>query len=1433
MPDQNPFADLTPTYGGQGAPADSYNRDWLSNEENPFNDLIPNYGIQPVSASDDELKWGDYGKMIMSGGIQIGSGIGWLFNNFEWGESLQEGSAELSREIMEGLSPAAKAAMQVEFTKRDEGQLWSSKKWNKAKLIAAQSLIGTAAGMGAGAIFTRGLMAAGMSKTVLTAAGTSVQVPTRTAGAIGYGLGEAGVAAPASAAGVEEEIKGLKHEDLIENSPAYEATFLSLEGTQEDREWRAKEIVAKAAAGDAFFRNMITTFLLSAPLGAVVGGYTGKLPIMGATTRPRGVALGAAGEATQEFLQSGAEKMGENVAMRRVDPNRPLMEGVLEEAVGGAMAGGIMGGTVGGIPTPAAPQGPPLEDADSPLAALAEGDEIPIAETDIDPVTGKPVLRQDDDLDRVLDTVAGESSQLADRDELDDALEAAYVELGIATETSDAAATLAADEKAFGQRLIADELGIAQDEAGDEEALRNAVVDLERDVQESAERRAQLLPVEEIARDAQLQKQRDAAFAQAEAAQDKEAGRVEREQDRGFEELEAQQRDEAYERELAKGKAGGAGVPPGGGGAAAGTLLGEKLQAAIQEGEDVTFRAPEKPVAPKSPPRPRSAKSDRTLHSLFERMARDQGAPGREARLSADEFIAEGLDIAVLQDPEIRHRKRSPFRPQGKGGMTSEDLAEYLRDEGYINPETGTTEWSANDAAFAVLEEASGRKLYHPSATEAIMEQEAFEEAYGAYQQDLDEYEQYQAGKKKPKHGQRYATRKRAEKLFKLEQEQDGVIPEKLAAPREEVSPDIGVPGDLFSEEANKQIDLVDVAYTEEQTEDEAVKAARSEGAFEEEELGEIPGWEDIQTEASTSPENDLDAPSKAQKEAGNYKMAHINFMGMDITIENPKGSSRRGKKQTEHYGYIRLTESKDGDQLDVFINPNIQQDYSGRVWIIDQMEQDTGQFDEHKVMIGYKNQLAAVRAYKRNYDKGWKVGPVTEVSMRDFQDWTRLKDGNAPARLTRPASGDAFFGEQSRMSGRASKGKTQAPQQVGRDYRFSKKNKYSEPITATTITDTLDYEISQQLELVKQLKESLVERKAEGFATVTVERNVGIEERRLAKMEARQTKDFRASRKQRQLDLFEGGKGAINAPNQKYIATVLSIQKGQDKPTGKGPLPRGADVTGTRGLNELVGQLVETTEARKALDEQLGIEEAVTYTRENIEQDTQQLRDAMPGATIMILDSYKQAPTNLVMAIEQSNMKGIAGVTDKDTGDIYMFADQIKDAKDANKLILHETFHSGVRKAFGKDLDLMLEDLYQNVPDKFKAGLDDIVKRYKFDVKNSEDRIEAAEELLAHIAEHDPTNSILEKFVAKIRQLLRKMGVNMGEWTDAEIVTVIAEAHGAVGRGKDRIAGVTLEEEVEIEETGEVFIVEQNAEQLLHQLEQRKDICKKIQSCL
>ena len=118
---------------------------------------------------------------------------------------------------------------------------------------------------------------------------------------------------------------------------------------------------------------------------------------------------------------------------------------------------------------------------------------------------------------------------------------------------------------------------------------------------------------------------------------------------------------------------------------------------------------------------------------------------------------------------------------------------------------------------------------------------------------------------------------------------------------------------------------------------------------------------EEAAAEAATSPANKLPEPTEAQKEAGNYQKGHVNLHGLDISIENPRGSARSGvspegkKWETtlaHHYGYIRGTKGKDKDHLDVFIGPNPD---SELVFVVDQVDPKTGKFDEHKVMLGFR----------------------------------------------------------------------------------------------------------------------------------------------------------------------------------------------------------------------------------------------------------------------------------------------------------------------------------------------------------------------------------------------------------------------------------------------------------------------------------------------
>jgi len=144
--------------------------------------------------------------------------------------------------------------------------------------------------------------------------------------------------------------------------------------------------------------------------------------------------------------------------------------------------------------------------------------------------------------------------------------------------------------------------------------------------------------------------------------------------------------------------------------------------------------------------------------------------------------------------------------------------------------------------------------------------------------------------------------------------------------------------------------------------------------------------------------------PTEAQKEAGNYRKGHIKVDGYDIVLENPKGTTRSGKDANgkewsitmkHDYGYIRGTKGTDGDHIDVYLSDN---PTAGNVYVVDQVNQRTGDFDEHKVMYGFNSMEEAVQAYRDQYEDGWKVGTVTEVSRKEFKKWV-----DSSVRKTKP----------------------------------------------------------------------------------------------------------------------------------------------------------------------------------------------------------------------------------------------------------------------------------------------------------------------------------------------------------------------------------------------------------------------------------------------
>lgn len=158
--------------------------------------------------------------------------------------------------------------------------------------------------------------------------------------------------------------------------------------------------------------------------------------------------------------------------------------------------------------------------------------------------------------------------------------------------------------------------------------------------------------------------------------------------------------------------------------------------------------------------------------------------------------------------------------------------------------------------------------------------------------------------------------------------------------------------------------------------------------------------------------------PTEGQKRAGNYRKGHIQVHGLDISIENPKGSWRSGTsldgktwraRLPYHYGYIKRTTGADGDHVDVFVGAHLK---SPRVYVIDQHDVGSRSFDEHKVMLGFASKAQARSAYCAAFSDGRgtnRIGNIEEMSIDVFKAWLKAGDTRNP--IKRRADGGRVDG--------------------------------------------------------------------------------------------------------------------------------------------------------------------------------------------------------------------------------------------------------------------------------------------------------------------------------------------------------------------------------------------------------------------------------------
>ncbi len=141
----------------------------------------------------------------------------------------------------------------------------------------------------------------------------------------------------------------------------------------------------------------------------------------------------------------------------------------------------------------------------------------------------------------------------------------------------------------------------------------------------------------------------------------------------------------------------------------------------------------------------------------------------------------------------------------------------------------------------------------------------------------------------------------------------------------------------------------------------------------------------------------DCRRPTQAQLDAGNYPKPRISYQGLPISIENPRGSVRRGVDRggkawavsMQHdYGYVRGTVGVDGDHFDVYVGPN---DQAPMVYVVSTMAPPAFvEHDEQKAMLGFNSEDEAREAFLAHYDNPGFLGSIDALPIDAFKRQVR-----------------------------------------------------------------------------------------------------------------------------------------------------------------------------------------------------------------------------------------------------------------------------------------------------------------------------------------------------------------------------------------------------------------------------------------------------------
>lgn len=119
----------------------------------------------------------------------------------------------------------------------------------------------------------------------------------------------------------------------------------------------------------------------------------------------------------------------------------------------------------------------------------------------------------------------------------------------------------------------------------------------------------------------------------------------------------------------------------------------------------------------------------------------------------------------------------------------------------------------------------------------------------------------------------------------------------------------------------------------------------------------------------------------------------HAEFQGIQIAIENRKGSVRKGTDKDGKpwrtvmrmpYGFVKGTKGADGEEIDCYIGPHKN---APNVYAVHQHKSDGTGYDEDKLIFGVRSKEEATKGYLAHYNSDKFLGPVKEVPVERLKE--------------------------------------------------------------------------------------------------------------------------------------------------------------------------------------------------------------------------------------------------------------------------------------------------------------------------------------------------------------------------------------------------------------------------------------------------------------